>query len=670
MNKHKLMKETRVTPVGMVPLANAEAAQCGMAALVRNMRECEDAMQVTGNPAPAGAIDEGDRLLLIDGDHHVTCHGRVVKIDGVTVVTVDDDIVGAHAVGHLVVIVTRGGFVYLSRHDGAWTVLDPEDAVPRLTLGARCVTSSADIAAYTFAEPYSQWRAPLSDVDTSALRAILRTAWNVLADDAAAMGHHVAPMLVRWAVRLHDDSYLWMSDPVRVGDETLANANRITAIVNTSNSGFTGTQATTMPMVHYSLDIGVTRGVAAQWLPLVKSIDVLATTEARLLAAGGMLDYRCFTRTTGGREYLLEMGLARRGAADIAAQLAASPWQLVATAPAATVMTGADFVAPVEAVTLTGAQCGAVGAMTSLTGVVCSTTAGGRLYCCTGSGDIVVSIPGNALVEAYRRSVLGTVPLAMAVVTRPLYSGGFGRYPVYVFTDDGIYAVPQGATGRLGEARLVDRTVIAADVPPVEAGRDVWLVTRHGQLCRLGGSQLTVCHHDGNYRAMAWSDAFQELWLLPADGFPVVMMPCGRMSVRTVAAVQLYSDPRHAVAVSAAGQVMDLEREQEALMPVAWRSHPIAMEPLMGRVVKRVVWHVSRGPVDLTLKVTGQRGIMAHESDVSLMTVTGEVSQPLATPAIAVPCRTLRLQLDGEAQSGTLLLPTHLHTTPKRPKRP
>ena len=82
-------------------------------------------------------------------------------------------------------------------------------------------------------------------------------------------------------------------------------------------------------------------------------------------------------------------------------------------------------------------------------------------------GDVVVTPPGNALVEAHRRSVTGTVPLAMAVVTKPLYSGGFGRYPVYVFTDDGIYAIPQSATGTLGEARLVDRTVIAAAVPAI-----------------------------------------------------------------------------------------------------------------------------------------------------------------------------------------------------------
>ena len=67
---------------------------------------------------------------------------------------------------------------------------------------------------------------------TFALERILRAAWNALLADAAADGRHAAPMLVRWAVRLHDDSYLWISDPVRVGDATLANADRISAIVD------------------------------------------------------------------------------------------------------------------------------------------------------------------------------------------------------------------------------------------------------------------------------------------------------------------------------------------------------------------------------------------------------------------------------------------------------
>lgn len=663
MKNKKKMRETRVIARAIAPLTNGEAAQCGEAVMAQNLRERESSLQVTGEPAVTGAIAVDDRLLLMTDGHTVTCRGTTVKVDGAAVTTVAGTIVGAHAVGDLVVVVTDRGLTYLAHCADGWAVLDPTDAVPQLTIVPSVSTSHVEMDAYPFAAPYNQWQAPLADADRAALTARLRTAWTEITNDIHAEGRYLAPLLVRWAVRLTDGSYLWMSEPVRVGDMTLSNADRIAATVETSGSSFTGIQATSLSMTHYALDIDVTRDISAEWLPLVASIDVFVTDEAQLLTAGRTLDYRCLTRTTGGREYVLEMGLSRRSTAAIGRQLANSPWQLVATATATGQMSGSDFGAPAEALSLTNAQCSAIGHLPSLDGVVCSTIAGGRLFCCTRDGDVVASMTGNALAEQHRRRVTGAVPLAMAVVTRPLYSSGFGRYPVYVFTSDGIYAIPQSATGALGEARLVDRTVIAAGVAPVEGGGAIWLMSRHGHLCRLDGSRLSECYRNMGCTAMAWCDAQHELWLLPATGYPVVVLPGGRLVTRTVAASQLYSDARHAVAVTDVGTVLDLEREMPSLVPVVWLSHPVAQHPLLGEAVRRVVWHVSGSEMDLTLKVVGQRGIMSGDSDVSTITVTGDADQPLATPVMAVPSRTVRLSLDGMARSGTLLLPTLVYSS-------
>ena len=659
--KDRKMRELRVIPRGQVPHANGEAARPGEAKMAQNLREYEDSLQVVGQPSVLGTIGSDERLLTISDGHTVSCNSDGdVLIDGMVATRVSSPVVGAHAIGAMMVIVARDGLVYLLPEDGGWTVLDPADAVPQLSFGVSTQVSQADISAITFAEPYSQWRAPLADADRSTLAGLLRSAWNALESDAHAQGRHTAPMLVRWAVRLLDDTYLWVSAPVRVGDVTLANADRISALVNSSNSGFTGTQATTLPMTHYSLTIGMTSAIATRWQALVKSIDVLATNEAQLLSASRELDYRCLTRTSGGREYVLEMGLARRGADAIAWELASSPWRLIATASSASQPGSAIFSTPVETVKLTSAQCAALAKPMILDGIVCSTAAGGRLYCCTTAGEVVVSSPGNALTEAHRSSVLGANPLAMAVVTRPLYSGGFGRYPVYVFTDDGIYAIPQRASDRLGEARLVDRTVIAADVPPIEAAGDIWLMSRHGHLCRLSGSRLSVVCRDVDCRAMAWCNAHSELWLLPANGYPVVMMPSRAMSERTVAASQLYSDARYALAVTNQGTVLDLEREQPGMMDVAWHSHPIDLHSLMGLRVKRVVWHAVSDDADLSLRVKGQRGIMSLEQDLSHITVQGAINQPLATPTMAIHARTLTLVLDGTARTGTLFMPSFI----------
>ncbi|MBQ9555663.1 MAG: hypothetical protein IJV05_05505 [Muribaculaceae bacterium] len=422
--KHPTMREIRVVARGMVPLANGEAAPSGTAALALNLREREQSLQVVGDPVPAGSIAPGERLLLMVDGHRVTCMSRTVKVDGRAITTVASDIVGAQAIGGLVVIACEDGFTYLSVVDGAWTVMDPADAIPQLTLTASLSTSRATIDAYPFVSPYAQWRAPLADADCTALSAMLRSAWNSLHADAVAEGLYSAPVLVRWAVRLKDGSYLWMSEPVRLGDPTLANADRIAATVVSTDSGFTGTESTALTMTHYRVQVDVTHGIAAAWLPLVASIDLLATDEAQLLNASRQLDYRYLTRTQSPREYVLEMGLSRRSADAITRQLATSPWHLIARAEAKSTLGGADFAAAGDGLSMTGAQCDAVGGMGRVRDVMCVTSAGGRLYCCTRAGEVLVSQPGNALVEAHRCSMQGTVPLALSVVTRPLYSGG------------------------------------------------------------------------------------------------------------------------------------------------------------------------------------------------------------------------------------------------------
>ena len=82
-------------------------------------------------------------------------------------------------------------------------------------------------------------------------------------------------------------------------------------------------------------------------------------------------------------------------------------------------------------------------------------------------GVVVVSAVGNPLVTQWRATVSGCHILALGAACRPIYSGGFGRYPIYVFTTQGIMALPQSTSGNYGEPRLITETVIAGDSHPV-----------------------------------------------------------------------------------------------------------------------------------------------------------------------------------------------------------
>ena len=71
---------------------------------------------------------------------------------------------------------------------------------------------------------------------------------------------------------------------------------------------------------------------------------------------------------------------------------------------------------------------------------------------------------------------------------------------------------------------------------------------------------------------------------------------------------------------------------------------------------------MSGDEVSLSLRVVGQRGIMAQDIDMSITQVAGAVSQPLAAPMPAWRARTLRLSLTGEARTGTLLMKTLIYS--------
>jgi hypothetical protein len=92
-------------------------------------------------------------------------------------------------------------------------------------------------------------------------------------------------------------------------------------------------------------------------------------------------------------------------------------------------------------------------------------------------------------------------------------------------------------------------------------------------------------------------------------------------------------------------------------MSVVWDSHPVALDPLMARRLRRVVWHLVSDAAELNLGVMGQRGIMAQNQEVSHMIVRGAIDQPLASPVMSIPARSMTLHVTGTATTGTLLLP-------------
>lgn len=81
--------------------------------------------------------------------------------------------------------------------------------------------------------------------------------------------------------------------------------------------------------------------------------------------------------------------------------------------------------------------------------------------------------------------------IAMAAATRAMSQGQFGQYPLYVFTDEGVWALAVSESGSFASAHPVSREVILSPSALVQLDDSILFATEHG-LIQLAGAQ-TQC---------------------------------------------------------------------------------------------------------------------------------------------------------------------------------
>ena len=296
-------------------------------------------------------------------------------------------------------------------------------------------------------------------------------------------------------------------------------------------------------------------------------------------------------------------------------------------------------------------------------------------------GGAAASVDGNALVSAPNLVTISQVanPLAMqwsflvasgqvlalAAAGRPIYNGGFGRYPLYAFTSAGVYALPQSNTGTYGEARLLSRKVIDPSVLPADGDGSVWFVTALGQLCRATGPRVEAVLRMSGVKELAWNDVERELAILLTDGSMQLLEPSGRSVQLTLQPSQLWADGVHALAVMPIGAVLNLRQEQDtgSSVEMHWLSHPMQLSAAMTAAPTRVQWNLQGSDLDVRLAVRGERGSSCHGFIVSRVHVQGFLGAPVAVRMVPQPLRSLCFEVQGTVPAGTLLLPTNLTLT-------
>lgn len=273
------------------------------------------------------------------------------------------------------------------------------------------------------------------------------------------------------------------------------------------------------------------------------------------------------------------------------------------------------------------------------------------------SNLFTMSHTGNPLVHTLPSQLTGATIVAVAIASKPIYTSAFGHYPIYLFTRQGLFAVPQRSSGDYGEARLVDHKILAQGFSPVHGGNKVWFKNHLGMLCSVAGAKVTIHSHQPGLSAIAWNDAEQELWLLNHDTSTGILFGNNHSTQLSFKAKQFYCQPTFALMINEQGEILDMQQaDAVANQHFSYMSHPF----MLNKMPTQITWNCMAGPVDLTLTLRGERGNSCHGYIINCLHATGAVNAPISTSLLTPPCRTLRLEVDGVAPSGTLLRPTLL----------
>ena len=310
-----------------------EDAPTGACERLQNMRRVGGCLRPTGQMLPFSVLAENERLLAMhrtaEGVNiityssgnvmwHGTMTGDAYTPKGVAVGSLSAEPSCAETIGDFVVIGCRSGDVYLHCDGEEYVLLNRDSAIPQIRLVAEEAGAvSATVARYEFRNGYTHWQSPLELEDLSAISANMRSAYTAIRGRAEAKSAHVQPVLARYGVRLYDDSYLWVSQPLLLGVGVQCGTELRTA-VESDSAAYKATAACEMTAKTFSISAEAIGGFDKSWDKMVKSVDILLTDELKPLLTSQNIEYRCETTTTGSRIQYLMMNFRR---ADVAATI-------------------------------------------------------------------------------------------------------------------------------------------------------------------------------------------------------------------------------------------------------------------------------------------------------------------------------------------------------------
>lgn len=593
----------------------------------------QNALEPTGLPRvvlnDAGAhicpLPDG-RIVTVAANH------RLISVDGVEAGTLGADFRSAMVDGERIAVFTDAATEWIA----GGTLQSLADGNVDVNLSQSDL--SADLTAEVFPPAtlkgtYQRLSTPLQSADCQSFANAVQRSLTSLSAQAALRGMLVQPAWVSWRMLDSAGCIVARGNPQRFG--SIQGKGPITFQATKSDSTFSVKGSSLMSGTAFSLRVSVQRSKSEFWRRRARTLEILLRRDCVALA--GVTGY--FTETSGSD-----------------ATLTLSPL-LAETEPEGNATIAARFDLPLEGLDtqifltdLGEADPETETAEEFIPSAVCY-CGNIRAYAPAGmQGVIAVARAADPLTLRISAQICEGRILHICV---PRGGGGgwnYGRHHLLAFTTAGIYAVSVDSTLRSISATPLANVGISRADAVVSATDAIFCATSSGFLLRISGSRIEQVECPCRAAALGWAAGFGELLVLDPEGKMLAIDSRGGVSMRSLTAVRSFVEPD--MAITAAGSLVNLSREQPVAAPIVWRRR-ISVPKAKNRWHKATFFLDTARAINLGLTLSADSGGGTRRL-VDLL-INGPVNAPLTMRLRTTPHPYITCSLNGP-----MLLPARL----------
>lgn len=544
------------------------------------------------------------RIVSVDADH------RTISVDGTPAGTLGADFRAAMADGERIAVFTDAGVQWIAAGQ-----LQPSaggQIQVGLSMSALTLSISETVEApATLKGTYPRLSGPLQEIDCRLIADAAARTLKTLSARAALRGMLALPSRVGWRIVDSEGRTVASGKPMAFGNAVVQTPLTFTATKNGSTFSITGSPA--MVAQAYTLNISVGRAESEFWRHRARTLEILLWADCAEI--GSVTGH--FTETSGSE-----------------ATLTVTP-ETVGTDGAAPVI-AARYDLPLEGLdtqiffTDLGAYdpLGDKAAEDFIPSAICY---GGTLRAYAPAGEqgiIAFARAADPLTPRLRARICDGRILRICVPVGNSGGWNYGRNHFLAFTTAGIFAVSVDSALKSASASPVSMLGISRADAVAAATDAIYCATARGLLLRLRGTHVEHIECPLRPVAALWVETFGELLVIDADGSAMALTADGRASRRSLRVLRSFVEP--AMAISAAGELLDYNRENNQAVPIVWRRR-IAATAAKSATCWRSATFSFDAEMTAGLKLTISADSGGGAQRLLELTVNGPVNAPIET---------------------------------------